>query len=91
MQIEMILAQDPSPTTSRDDRAHGALRHRFGFEDRDGHPLSWLPVLEHVGPGKETRMQMMISEGVKPVRLRIHGLVWSSTEIPLGFADVPLP
>ena len=42
MQIEVILTQDPGPAASRDDRAQGALRHRFGFEDRDGHPLSWL-------------------------------------------------
>jgi hypothetical protein len=44
-----------------------------------------------LGPGKETRIQMMISEGEMPFRLRVHGLVWSSTEIPFEFADVPLP
>jgi hypothetical protein len=91
MQIEVILTPDPSPTPSRDDQAQGALRHRFGFEDRDGHPLTWLPLSENVGPGKETHIQMMISEGERPVRLRFHDLVWSSTEIPFEFADVPLP
>jgi hypothetical protein len=90
-QIEVILTQDSSPTPSRDQRARGALRHRFGFEDRDGHPLSWLPVYEYVGPGKETHISMMISAGERPLRLRFHGLVWSSTEIPFEFADVPLP
>ena len=91
MRIEVILTRDPSPTPSRDDRAQSALRHRFGFEDRDGQPLSWLPLVENVGPGKETHIQMMISEGERPVRLRFHGLVWSATEIPFEFADVPLP
>ncbi len=91
MQIEVILTRDPGPTAGRDDRAPGALRHRFGFEDRDGHHLSWLPLSENVGSGIETHIRMMISEGERPVRLRFHGLVWSSTEIPFEFADVPLP
>jgi hypothetical protein len=91
MQIELILTRDGSATPSRDDRAKGALRHRFGFEDRDGQPLSWLPLSENVGPGNDTRIQMMISQGERPFRLRFHGLVWSSTEIPFEFAAVPLP
>jgi hypothetical protein len=91
MQIEVILTQDPGPAASRDDRAQGALRHRFGFEDRDGHPLSWLPLFENAGPGKETHIRMIISEGERPVRFRFHGLVWSSTVIPFEFTDVPLP
>ncbi len=91
MQIELILTRDRSPTPSRDDRAKGALRHRFEFEDRHGQPLSWLPLSENVGPGNETRIQMMISQGERPIRLRFHGLVWSSTEIPFEFAAVPLP
>ncbi len=91
MQIEVILSRDPGPTTSQDDRAQGALRHRFEFEDRDGHPLSWLPFGENVGPGKESHFRMLISEGERPIRLRFHSLVWSPTEIPFEFADIPLP
>jgi hypothetical protein len=90
-QVELILTQDPGRITSRDDRARGALRHRFGFEDRDGHPLSWLPLSENVGPGKETHIRILVSRGERPGRLRFHGLVWSATEIPFEFADVPLP
>jgi hypothetical protein len=90
-QIELILTRDPGPITSRGDRARGALRHRFGFEDRDGHPLSWLPLSENVGSGKETHVRLLISRGERPVRLRFHGVVWSATEIPFEFADVPLP
>ena len=91
VQIEVILTQDPSPTTSRDDRAQGALHRRFGFEDRAGHPLSSLPQFQYVGPDKETHIQMMIGQGERPIRLRFHGLVWSATEIPFEFAAVPLP
>jgi hypothetical protein len=88
MQIEVILTRDSGPDASRDDRAQGALRHRLGFEDRDGHPLSWLPFF---GSGKEAQLQMIVSEGARPIRLRFHGLVWSAAEIPFEFADVPLP
>jgi hypothetical protein len=91
MQIEVILTQDPSPTASRDGGARAALRHRFGFEDRDGHLLSWLPFSENVGPGKETHIVTMISEGERPIRLRFHSLIWSSTQIPFEFTDAPLP
>ncbi len=90
MQAEVILTRDPGPATSRDDRARDALRHRFAFEDRDGRPLSWLPLFENVRQGNETHIQVTISEG-RPARLRFHGVVWSSTEIPFEFADVPLP
>jgi hypothetical protein len=91
MQIEVIVTQDPSPTASRDDQAQGPFHHRFGFEDRAGNPLSWLPQFQNVGPDKETHIQMMIYEGERPVRLRFHGLVWSLTKIPFEFAAVPLP
>jgi hypothetical protein len=87
MEIEVILTRDPGPATSRDDRARDALQHRFAFEDRDGRPLSWLQLFENVLQGNETHIQMMISEG-RPARLRFHGVVWSSTEIPFEFADV---
>ncbi len=90
-QIEVTLTRDPEPDASRDDRSQGPLRRRFAFEDRDGHPLSWLPLNENTGPGKETHLRMMISEGEMPIRLRYHGLAWTSTEIPFEFADVPLP
>jgi hypothetical protein len=90
LRIEVNLTQDPSPTASHDDRAQGALRHRFGFEDRAGRPLIWQPLHEHIGPGNETHIHMTISKGERPVRLRFHGLVWSSAEIPFEFADVPL-
>jgi hypothetical protein len=91
MQIEVTLTRDPGPIASRDDRAGGALHHRFAFEDRDGRPLAWHSIAENVGPGKETFFRMMIYEGEKPIRLRFHGLAWSATEIPFEFADVLLP
>jgi hypothetical protein len=91
LQIEVILTQDLGSSSRRDGRSLRALRHCFGFEDRAGHPLSWLPLSEHVGPGKETHIQMTISPGERPVRLRFHALVWSSTEIPFEFSAVPLP
>ena len=90
MQVEVILSRDPGPAGSRDDRAWGARRHRFVFEDRDGHRLSWHPMFDIAGTGKETRIGMMISRG-RPVRLRFHDLAWSVTEIPFEFTDVPLP
>ena len=90
MQFEVILSRDPGPAGSRDDRAWGARRHRFVFEDRDGHRLSWHPMFDIAGTGKETRIGMMISRG-RPVRLRFHDLAWSVTEIPFEFTDVPLP
>ncbi len=34
---------------------------------------------------------MMISGGARPIRLRFHDLVWSSSEIPFEFNDIPLP
>ena len=90
MQVEVILSRDPGPAGSRDDRAWGARRHRFVFEDRDGHRLSWHPMFDIAGTGKETRIGMLISRG-RPVRLRFHDLAWSVTEIPFEFTDVPLP
>jgi hypothetical protein len=90
MQIEVILGQDPGPVPSGDNRAWAARRHRFRFEDRDGRRLSWVPLFEIPGTGKETRIGMNIHDG-RPVRLRFHDLAWSATEIPFEFADVPLP
>jgi hypothetical protein len=91
MEIEVILTQDPDSTASRDDPAQGPLRRRFGFEGPDGQPLYWLPSPENAGPGKETRIRMIIAAGKRPVRLRFHGLTWNRAEIPFEFADVPLP
>ncbi len=90
-QVEITLTPDPAPAGSRADRGPALPLDQFAFEDRDGHPLPWLPMNQGPAQGGETRLQVLISGGERPIRLLHHGLIRASTEIPFEFVDVPLP
>lgn len=89
--VEVTLSRDNGPTTGRYDPTWPALRRRIAFEDRDGRPLSWFLSGRSAQTGTEARYGLQISQGRGPIRLRFHEIVWSATEIPFEFADVPLP
>ena len=69
------------------------LSNRIDFEDSGGHPLSWILLGGRPASTKngELSVQVFVTVGTQPARLRVYRLHRLATEIPFAFGNVFLP
>ena len=80
---------DGEPLGFRPDNSH----HQIEILDSEGKPLAWFPsgILYN---GKETRLTLtLVGRGSFPTpsKVRYHGILRTTAEIPFEFRDVPMP